>query len=175
MKIEISPQITLTPLELSDAATISILVNQNREELETYFPWAKHVQSREDAEDYIAARVRSGNFGARWFNVKFNGIKSGVFGIKHIDKDSQSAELGYWLTREVRGNGITNKIIHSLSHFLAKAQSVKTIEFRCLDKNEAGIGVITRAGGKFIKSVANDMDNADIFPKINVYHLDLAS
>lgn len=174
MKIEISPEITLTPLELEDAATISILVNQNREELETYFPWAEKVRSKEDAENYIAARVRSGNYGARWFNVKYNGIKSGVFGIKYIDKTTQSAELGYWLTRDVRGNGITNKIIKSLSHFLAKAQSVKTIEFRCLEQNPAGIGVIKRAGGELVKTVANDMDNASSFPNINVYHLSLA-
>lgn len=175
MKIDITSDISLTPLTMADAGTISILVNQNREEFETYFPWVKELQTKDDAENYIYDRIYSESYGARWFTVKFRGIKSGVFGIKSIDKQRQTAELGYWLSRDVRGHGITNKIIKSLSQFLAKAQGVKTIEFRCLEKNQAGIAVIQRAGGTFIDAVANDMDIADKAQNINIYHLQLAS
>ena len=173
MKIEITSEITLNPLTMSDASSIFILVNQNRNELETFFPWVKSVENREGAEAYIADRIYSDKPGAHWFSVSFRGQKSGVFGIKSIDKATQTAELGYWLHREVRGRAITNTIIQSLSQFLAKAKAVKTIEFRCLEKNEAGRRVVEKAGAQHVGSVPNELDIKDPQQAIYIYHLPL--
>ena len=173
MKIEVTPEITLSPLTMSDATSIFLLVNQNREELENYFPWVKSVENREGAEAYIADRIYSEKPGAYLFSVAFRGQKSGVFGIKSIDRERQMAELGYWLSKEVRGRAITNTIITSLSQFLAKAKAVKTIEFRCLENNSAGRRVIEKTGATLVDSVENDMDTEDGSQAIQVFHLQL--
>ena len=174
MKIAVSPEITLSPLSVADASTIFILVNQNREELDQYFPWVKSVENREGAEAYIADRVYSEKPGARWFSVSYKGKKSGVFGIKSINNDTNTAELGYWLSKEVRGRAITNTIINSLSQYLAKAKAVKTLEFRCLEHNQAGLKVIEKTGAAFVETIDNDIDPAPSAKPIRIYHLQLS-
>lgn len=174
MPIPINSEITLLPLTMDESTTISILVNQNREDLERFFPWAKHVHTRDDAEAYIAERIYDESKTNKWFVIKFKGIKSGVFGIKSIDKQARKAELGYWLCAEARGHGVTNSIIKSLSGFLAKSHLIETIEFQCLEQNKAGIAVIEKAGAKFVRAIDNEMDIAEKDQKINIYHLSLA-
>lgn len=173
MKIDITSDISLLPLTTEDATTISILVNQNREELEQFFPWAKDVHTKEEAVKYIEDRIDDPTKVNKWFMVKFRGVRSGVFGIKSIDKEKLTAELGYWLCREARGRSVTNQIIKSLSGYLAKSHLIETIEFRCLEKNTAGIRVIEKAGGVLVDAVDNDMDIAEGDQKINIYHLKL--
>jgi ribosomal-protein-serine acetyltransferase len=175
LKIAINSDITLLPLTLDDATTISILVNQNRDEFESLFPWAKNLHTREEAEQYITDRIDDESKNNKWFVIKFRGVKSGVFGIKSIDKTKLTAELGYWLCAEARGRGVTNTIIKSLSGYLAKSHLIETIELRCLETNLAGIRVIEKAGGRLFESIDNDMKIENTEQKINIYHLDLVS
>ena len=174
MKIDISPEIVLSPLTLADATSIFLLVNQNREDMQRFFPWVKTVENREGAEAYIASRIYGGKSGAHWFSVNFRGKQCGVFGIKSIDKSRATAEVGYWLCKDVRGNGITNKIISSLSQFLAVAKSVKIIEFQCLEYNQAGQAVIEKAGASQIDTIKNEMDIEEKEQNILVYQLQIA-
>ncbi|MBU2880728.1 GNAT family N-acetyltransferase [Psychrosphaera sp. B3R10] len=174
MKIDINADISLLSLTLDDAQTISILVNQNRDDLERFFPWAKNLHTREEAEAYISDRIFDEVNKGKWFVIKFRGVKSGIFGIKSIDKVNLTAELGYWLCAEARGRGVTNIIIKSLSGFLARSHLIETIVFRCLEKNSAGIRVIEKAGGELVDAIENDMDIEDKMQKINIYHLKIA-
>jgi len=171
MKVEISSELVLNPLSLTDATSIFLLVNQNRDEMQRIFPWVKSVENREGAEAYIASRIYSDKPGAYWFSVSFKGRQCGVFGIKSIDKANSRAEVGYWLCKDVRGNGITNKIIASLSKFLSAAKSVKTIEFQCLEHNLAGQRVIEKTGANKVDTVKNDMDIEEKEQDIYIYHL----
>lgn len=171
MKISINSTVFLSELTLDHAASISILVNQNRQDLEAVFPWAKTLHTRDDAKAYITDRIGDPNQCNKWFMITVDGKQSGVFGIKSIDHEHRTAELGYWLCSEARGQGVTNRIIKSLSRYLAASHLIETIEFRCLERNLAGLGVIKKTGAQLVDAVPNEMDIIHPEQNINVYHL----
>lgn len=169
--LPISDNIELCSLEAKDAATIFKLVESSRLHLGVFLYWVDNVQDEESAHQYIIERIQSGLSGSYWFKIKFNMQVCGVFGIKSISIETGVAEVGYWLSHAVHGNGIIVKIITQLSSFLLDKTDAKIIEFRCLENNAASISVAKRSGAEFINSIPNYMNIGNENQDLHIYQV----
>ncbi|MDE3270455.1 GNAT family N-acetyltransferase [Pseudoalteromonas sp. G4] len=172
MPIQISPQIILRPLNLSDASAILSLVNLNRERLAEYLYWVEDVQCVDSAKQYIFDRVNNGLNEAHWFKIYFNNEICGVFAVKSVCPQTHVAELGYWLGDSAKGNGVISQIVNYLPKLLANT-SANAIEFRCLEQNHASIKVALRAGANLVGSIPDFMVANGIKQNLNIYRVTL--
>ena len=172
MPIQISTQIILRPLNLSDASAILSLVNLNRERLAEYLYWVEDVQCVDSAKQYIFDRVNNGLNEAHWFKIYFNNEICGVFAVKSICPQTHVAELGYWLGDSAKGNGVISQIVKYLPKLLANT-SANAIEFRCLEQNHASIKVALRAGANLVGSIPDFMVANGIKQNLNIYRVTL--
>jgi len=173
MIFNVSESIELLSLEEGDSLTILNLVESSRAQLGKYLYWVDSVLDEVSAHKYIAERLHSGLPGSRWFKIKFNTQVCGVFAIKSISINSGVAEIGYWLSHAVHGNGIMTKIIARLSSFLLESTDAKIIEFRCLEKNIASISVAKKSGAELVGSIPNYMNAGNENQDLHIYQLQL--
>jgi len=169
--LHISDSIELVSLEEGDSSVILNLVEFSRSQLGKYLYWVDDVRDEVSAHQYIVERISSGLLDSYWFKIKFNMQACGVFGIKSISAEDGVAEVGYWLSHRVHGNGIIAKIIAQLSSFLLGNTDAKIIEFRCLEKNIASISVAKKSGAELVGSIPSYMTVGNENQALQIYHL----
>lgn len=171
--IPITDAITLRPLALNHAEGLLDAVERSRPQLTTFLGWVKGVTDLPGARQYIRERISAPAPGARWYAIFHQQTFCGVFGIKSIAPRSYIAEVGYWLSIEVQGQGVIHQILAALIPALAQETNADIVEFRCLEHNQASIRVASRTGAKWVRSVAHQMDVRDAAQQLNIYHLAL--
>jgi len=140
----INENLYLSPLILDDAPAIFECIGQNRQLLKKYLYWADTVIDVASCRQYIDERANSNLPNKQWFKVVFKGNVSGVFAIKSIDGHGL-AEVGYWLSAKVHGQGIIGLVIEKLVEQAGEI-GINAIEFRCLTSNLASIGAAKKCG-----------------------------
>jgi len=140
----INEKLHLIPLTVDDDSDIFQCVEHNRQLLHKYLYWVETVTDVASCRQYIDERANSNLSGKQWHKVMYQDRVSGVFAVKSIDSHGV-AEVGYWLSEAVHGQGIIALIIKKLVE-LACGFGISCIEFRCLKGNLASIGVAKRCG-----------------------------
>lgn len=168
MRIQITEQIALSPLLVTDALEILNLVNANRVNLAKFLSWVREVKCIDSAQRYLSDRINSDLSGARWFKIYFKGRISGIFAIKSVCLDSFVAELGYWLASAAQGHGVIRKVIEKLPEIL-NGSGVKIIEFRCLEQNYASINIALKSGATLVDTIAGDTFTHQTQQKMHIY------
>jgi len=173
MKLSITDSIELQPLAVTDSLNIFNLVESSRPLLGKYLYWVDGVRDELSANKYIEERTNSGLPGSRWFKIIFDTQVCGVFGIKSISAGSGIAEVGYWLSHAVHGNGIIVNIIAQLSSFLLEKTDAKIMEFRCLENNISSIRVAKKSGAEFVYLIPNYINTGNENQDLHIYQLQL--
>jgi len=173
MELEVSELITLRALKSSHAKELLEAVDSSREDLAVYMPWTDTLTDIAGAKRYISARVNTQVAGSQWFAVYFKEQFGGVFGIKYVDPETKVSELGYWLSNFARGNRIVNQVLNVILPYMSSSTLASTVEFHCLESNEASIRVVQRAGAKLVMYVDNTIDIPNKEQKLGIYALEL--
>lgn len=173
MELKISDDVYLCSLAVHHAKELFNAVKSSRSELSIYMPWAKSLLDITSAENYIKSRINTTDNGSQWFAIYFKGQFTGVFGIKYIEPETKISELGYWLSHYGRGNGIVYQVLKVILPYMASYTNAKTVEFHCLESNEASIKIVNKIGASLVRYAPNtiDVDNKD--QKLGVYALEL--
>tara|TARA_R110000737_G_scaffold283070_2_gene289713 strand:+ start:3273 stop:3791 length:519 start_codon:yes stop_codon:yes gene_type:complete len=172
LHIQITEQIKLSPLLVTDAVEILNLVNGNRVNLDKFLYWVKEVNCLKSAQHYLSDRINSGISGARWFKIYFKDRVSGIFAIKSVCPDSFIAELGYWLASAAQGHGVIRKVIQKLPEIL-HGSGAKVIEFRCLEQNYASINIALKSGATLVATIADYIFTDQTKQKLHIYRMPL--
>jgi len=130
----------------------------NRPLLEKTLYWADSVRDLSSTRQYIEDRVFSQEPGARWYKVVQAGELCGVFGLKSIDAEKRSAQVGYWLSAASHGEGLISKAIAAIASELRLGGLVEYLEFHCLEDNHASMAVARRAGGEHVETIENYLE-----------------
>ncbi|WP_432473053.1 GNAT family N-acetyltransferase [Amphritea sp. HPY] len=173
MNIEISKQIQLSSLVLSDARQMLKLIENNRQTLGHYLPWVAAVTDIPSAEKFIDERVNNALPGAQWFKVIVNGELCGMFGIKSFDSETATAEVGYMLAEGMQGKGVISNIIIGMSGYIKDKIGAVIMEFRCLAPNQASINVALRAGAVLTQEIPDFIEQQGESQSLNVYQVRL--
>ena len=155
MSITTGTSIELVPLDCDDAKIIYQLVEENRDFLARYLYWVDHVVNLESTKNYIQERVESNCNEAEWFKIKNNGRVCGIFGIKSISIKASLADIGYWLIPSEAGKGLMSKVVSRMICYLKEEKGVNSVQFLCLEDNEASRAVALKSGAKLVECQKN--------------------
>jgi len=155
MQIFIEEDLLLSPLTEADAQEIHLLIEQNRFLLTKYLYWADSIEDQASTSEYLRQRIYSKYSGAAWYKIIFKNQASGVFGIKEINTQTQTAEIGYWLSAHCQGKGVMTKVVNRICKYLKNSHNTQEIQIHCLSENKGSIAVAERAGGVHRRTVPN--------------------
>ena len=172
MIIQLSDELALKPLLVSNASALFKRIDANRSMLATYLYWVKDVVDEVSCHRYIDERANSELSKRQWFGVYVNDEISGVFAIKSIDNNG-CAELGYWLSEHAHGHGVISRCVD----YLTKHRDdfgINSLEFHCLSKNIASISIAKKAGANYVSMITDYFELDGQMQDLLVYRAELA-
>ena len=142
------PQIRLRPWSVDDVDAL-VRHADDREiwrHLTDRFP---HPYQLSDAQEWIAIVSNEGD-PTRTFAIEMSGEPVGAVGlIPQVDLRRQTAEVGYWVSRNHWGRGIATEALRLLSaHAFSQFDFVR-LEALVIDGNPASCRVLEKAGYAF--------------------------
>ncbi len=132
-----------------DGQAINDAIQESREHLKPWMPWAQHEQSVSDTEEL----VRKG--AVRWLLRedlwmllfrKSDGLYVGGSGLHRIDWSVPAFEIGYWIRKSLEGQGYVIEAVNGITQFAFERLSAERIEIRCDSRNTRSANVAQRAG-----------------------------
>jgi len=118
-----TPNIQLKDPKIADAAALYALIDQDRTNLSRWLPWAATTTST--ADERIFLRYCQGQMADKQLWLAVIGVDQQPAGMidLHEFKDGH-ADIGYWLGRDFRGQGI-------ISRSLAMTESIGFTRLKC--------------------------------------------
>ena len=103
-----------------------------------------------NAEHYVRERCPNGLTMQTeiQFALEFDGQFAGALSFHTLDLAEEKAEIGYWLTADVRGKGIATSAVKLLTNYGFESIGFHRIEALVVESNKASLKVLSNAGYK---------------------------
>lgn len=142
-------RVVVRPYQLADAEALREAVEQSREHLRPWLPFADAHQSIEESRDWITSTM------ARWllreeFALSIWGATTGRFlggvGLHPRDWEAGVFEIGYWLRAGEEGHGYMSEAVRLVMQLGAQMLHANRLEIRCDARNGRSAAVAERLG-----------------------------
>lgn len=136
--------ISLRPLQMSDAKTLALLANDKRiwDNLRDYFP---HPYGLPDARSFI--KMKNQEDPTHTFSVCYHEEFAGIAGLNtQQDVYRKSKEIGYWLGAPFWGKGIATQAVKLLCAYAFENLDCNRIHTGVFSNNPASMKVLENAG-----------------------------
>ena len=131
----------------------------SKEHIAQWLPWAAHYQAVDDARAFI--RRNSGHWslhmhiGLGIFHRTDEALL-GSIGVSVRDWSVPSFELGYWIGRDVEGQGYISEAVRVMTRFVFEELHAERVTIRCDARNARSKVVPERLGFVFEGSLRHD-------------------
>ena len=145
--LKVSQDIKLYLPRLAHSKAVYELVNQQRQHLHPYVPFATTVQNEDDVKKFIK-NIQITNQSKRSL-VTYLFYKEelvGSVGFVNINPKHASAELGYWLSKDLQGKGIVSSSCKKLIAYGFKHMDLHRISMKIIPSNEKSLRIAERLG-----------------------------
>jgi ribosomal-protein-serine acetyltransferase len=146
LSFSIDESCLLRLLEEADADELYAVVEQNREYLARWMPWAAK-QTVEGTLEFIrdSRRQLAEN---RGFVVAIvdDGRIVGTMGFHHVDWENRSTSIGYWISESRQGRGIVTRAVRALTDHAFSTWKLNRVEIRAGVGNERSRALAIRLG-----------------------------
>lgn len=147
MKIVVDEQIHLELIDTHHAQALFEIASENRSHLSQWLSWLDFMQSVDFMHTFVKNTKQRIDAKQEFsYVILFNNIVVGRVGVYKIDHINKIGEIGYWISEEYQGYGITTKSCAALIKFCYKDISLNRIEIKCATKNFKSMGVPERLG-----------------------------
>lgn len=144
--IDVSDELRLVQLELSDAERIFLLVDNNRSYLAEFLPWVEHTKEVSDSLDFITSVQQKRQAGEEYgYGIEYKGNVIGHMSLMHV-KDGKPHEIGYWIGADYRGQGITATATTALTDFAFTVLGLDEVIIKADQRNIASNRVAEKCG-----------------------------
>jgi ribosomal-protein-serine acetyltransferase len=148
-ELNIDSDLRLKQLDVSQAEYLFELTEKDREYLSKWLPWPNKTHSSKDSrifiESIIQKRKNKEEYG---FGIEFEKNLVGHISLIHL-KDVRDPEIGYWISSNYAGKGITTKAVTALTQFGFNTLKLKKIIIRANPDNIASNKVAKKVGYLF--------------------------
>ena len=144
-RIIVDNRITLAVLAESEADALYRLVDQNRQYLAEYLPWAI-TNKLEDSREFIQKVRRDRAAGTDYgFGVYVGGVLAGHVSLMHLSPQ-QTPEIGYWIGEEWKGQGVTTKVAEKITRLAMVDLGIDNIVIKAATTNAASNKIAQKLG-----------------------------
>ncbi|HVV25968.1 MAG TPA: GNAT family N-acetyltransferase [Candidatus Saccharimonadales bacterium] len=157
--IRVNDALSLRQLRPSEAEYIFSLVDANREYLRKWLPWADGTQSPQDSKNFIEEMIKRRQAGSEYgYAIVLDGSPIGHMSLMHLD-DDQEPEIGYWISSNLSGRGITTAAADALTKFGFGTLGLSKIVIKADQKNIASNKVAQKLGYKIERTELSKYTN----------------
>lgn len=124
--LNISNNLKLSQLDVSDANLFFELIDKNREYLAKFLPWPNETKSVNNSVEFIEQTIKLRQNGEEYgFGIIYKNQIVGHISLMHI-KNGQ-AEIGYWIGAQYSGQGIMMIVVIALTKFAHDTLKLKDV------------------------------------------------
>ena len=143
--IPINTELCLQPPAPDQAREVFQLLELNREFLSLWLFGMPAIRTAEDARRFLFDAQRFNEGGQRCtFVIYFRGRVAGLIALVAINWQHHSAELGFWLSQHLQGQGIISKSCHALLHYAFEQLCLNRIFLQATAHNQRSLAVARR-------------------------------
>ena len=144
-----TPRLLLRATRAGDGAETNAALEESREELRRWMPWARDTQSLEASEHHCRAMQ------ARWhareeldfcFFRRGDGMLVGKGGLHTIDWTVPKFEIGYWIRTSCTRGGLATEATLALVDLARQRLAARRVEIACDARNAASRRVAMKCG-----------------------------
>ena len=145
----IDRDLKLRTLHEDDAQELFELVDANRAHLREWLPWLDVNTEVEHSRAFIGSALKqeSDNLGPT-YGIIFHERLAGIVGYHPIQWNNKSVEIGYWLSREVTGQGIMTRCCRALVDYAFEAFGLNRVTIPAAVDNSKSLAIPERLGFK---------------------------
>lgn len=149
MKIQVSENIILRPVEPEDAKSLFDLINLHRDSLRTWLPFVDYTKKWEDTRDFVlSVTEKHPDEREDLFLIVFKENIAGLIGFRSTDLPNRRTELGYWIAPVYEGLGLVTKSCTSLIDYCFRVKNFNRIAIRVAEGNTRSSNIPRRLGFK---------------------------
>ena len=137
----------LRPLEPWQAEEFAVHVDQVREHLLPWIPFAGTVSDVDSARRYLQrfADLQARDAG-RLYGIWWDGALAGGTLFRTFDADLRVCEIGVWLAPQAQGHGLVTSAVRAMIDWAVRVRGMRRVEWRCDARNERSIAAAKRLG-----------------------------
>ena len=155
----VSPDLSLRPLQLTDAEALFALTDRNRPYLREWLPWLDKTQSSLDTLNFIKLIIDQDNKGhGPNFALVYEDCIVGSIGFHAFDTENKIASIGYWLSEDMQQRGIMTRACQALVHHALITLDMNRVEIRVATSNHKSQAIPKRLGFKQ-EGILRDREN----------------
>jgi RimJ/RimL family protein N-acetyltransferase len=144
-------RVLVRPYRVEDAEALREAVEESREHIRAWLPFADAHQTIEETRDWITHRVADWllreEMGTGVF-LRESGAFLGGLGLHPRSWEIGFFEIGYWLRASAEGHGYMREAVSLLIGFAARDLLASRLEIRCDARNARSAGVAESLGFK---------------------------
>lgn len=149
-ELQVDELTVLRPPQLQWAEDVFQLIEQNREYLSRWLDWLPTTATVEDTRRFLFDAIRFNEGGQRCtYIIVYEEQIAGVAGLVKVDYRHHEAELGYWLSEPLQGQGIISKSCRVLLHYAFADLCLNRVVLKTMPANQASRAVAQRLGLTF--------------------------
>jgi RimJ/RimL family protein N-acetyltransferase len=134
----VGARVVLRPFERADVPSLRAAIEESREHLRPWLPWADGHRTPEETYDFAAKQkadwIARVGFGCGVFR-RADGFVLGGSGLSVHDWPARRFEIGYWLRVGATGQGYMRETVALLSRFAFERLGANRIVIRCDAEN----------------------------------------
>ncbi|HYX49116.1 MAG TPA: GNAT family N-acetyltransferase, partial [Ktedonobacteraceae bacterium] len=137
------------PYRESDAEALFEAMNESREHLRPWMPFADEHQTVDESRNWIMQQIahwllRDDLMLSIW--ERLTGRYLGGTGLHPHNWETGYFEIGYWLRPSAEGFGYVNEAVHLLTNYALDSLKANRLEIRCDELNVRSAAVPQRLG-----------------------------
>lgn len=130
-EINVSEEILLKIVSISDAESIFNIINESRDQLRKWLVFIDNTHTVNDTIDYINSVYPIRQDGELVFSVFYKNIFSGLIGFEGTNKYCKKSEIGYWLSPKYQKKGIMVNCVRTLTDYAFYNLNLNRIQIKC--------------------------------------------
>ena len=144
-----SIRVTVRPYRVSDAEALREAVDESRDYIRPWLPFADTHQTVEESRDWIIQQeaqwlLRESMNASVWENTTNRYL--GGSGLHILDWRVRSFEIGYWLRVSAAGHGYMTEAAQLLTDFAFDHLAANRVQIRCDERNVRSAAIPRRLG-----------------------------
>ena len=168
--LEVTPDVRLYYPSPDFASDIYSLIDHQRDYLRTWMPWTDSVTCENDILRVLQENIRF-NLGKQKLTtyIYVNDKPAGSVALVRINKEHKKAEIGYWLSEDLQGQGIMTQSIKRLIFYIFKTMDINRLYVKVPSQNKSSNLIPKRLGFRYEGTLRQDAIINDEFHDMEVY------
>lgn len=148
-KLVVSQRHVLRQLVAGDEEELFLCVEENRSYLREWMPWIDISKSADDVGVFVGRTVADYETGSSFrMGIEVDGKLRGVCALEEIRTMHRRCKIGYWLSRELQGQGLMTASCRALLRYAFAERNMHLVELRAARDNAKSRRVAERLGMK---------------------------